>query len=184
MRDLKLFFLLLLSLFVVTSCSVTGDESEEEITTENLVCRTDQTSYTAQFEENLPPAIYGFTIIARLENNSGLTVYLNRCNTDSPQPIYGLPLIDADPSKKSGYSRVYACASHSSPIEVESGTVRIDTLYVQGPSSWQQNSNEPIGELEGMFRLRYAIQTCRSGDGCELPDSLSQSNEFEVQLEE
>lgn len=184
MRGLNLFILLLLSLFAIPSCSITGDESEEEITTENLAFRTNQTSYTAQFEENLPPAIYGFTLIARLENNSGRTIYLNRCNTHPPQPVYGLPLIDAGQSKRSGYSRVYACASHSSPIEVESGTVRTDTLHVQGPSLWQNNSNEPIGEMEGIFRLRYAAQTCRTGDGCELPDSLSQSNEFEVQLEE
>lgn len=176
--------LILLILFAATSCSFLDEDPEEEITTENLVFRTNQTSYTAQLEENLPRAIYGFTLIARLENSSGRPVYLNRCETDSPEPIYGLRLIDADPAKQSGYSRVYACASHSSPIVVESGTVRMDTLHVQGPSSWQHNSNEPIGELEGMFRLRYAVQTCRSGDGCELPDSLSQSNEFEVRLKE
>lgn len=183
MRALNIVFLLTFIFGVLVSCSFLNDTGEV-ITTENLVMRTDQSVYTAQLEENLPPAIYGFKIIATFENSTDQTIYLSRCDPDSPQPIHGVKLLDAEEFDRSGYSGFYACAGHNHPISVRSGSVRIDTLHISGPNSWNHFTKESSGILKGKFQLGYDVQTCRSGDGCDLPDSLSQSNEFEVRLAE
>lgn len=171
-------------LLLLISCSILSEGPKEELTTKNLVFQTDQSTYTTQLKENLPPAIYGFTIIATFENRTDQTIYLSRCDPNSRQPIYGLKLLNAEESDRSGYSWFYACAGHNHPIAVRPGSVRIDTLHISGPNSWDHFTKESSGVLEGKFQLGYDVLTCRSGDGCDLPDSLSQSNEFEVRLAE
>lgn len=43
-------------------------------------------------------------------------------------------------------------------------------------------TDQPLGVMEGKYRLVYKALTCPAGDGCIIPDSLSWSNEFEVSL--
>lgn len=76
-------------IFLLVSCSTVDNNQKEEITSENLVLRTDKTIYTATVREDLPPLFYGFSLITHFENNTDQTLYLNRCDGDWPHPIFG-----------------------------------------------------------------------------------------------
>ena len=174
-------------LLCLISCSILNEDSSNEITSDNLIFRTDKKLYKAELLENLPPEIYGFTLIARFENNTGKDLFLNRCDVDSPHPRYMFklnPTVEIDRSQTPAYNLFFACPGHHNPISVKSGTVRIDTLNVIAPQSWDHATREPLGLFEGTFQLLYDVWTCKTGAGCDLPDSLSLSNEFEVRLQE
>lgn len=182
MREFNLVFLIAVSLLLFVSCSILSEEPNQKITVDDIVFQTDQTSYISHqnLDESWPT--FRFTLIARFENRSYQTIYLARCRSDSPQPMYGLKLLNQEETKRSGYGKVYACSQHNQPIAVRPRSVRIDTIHVMGPTGWQHGTHEPLGVLEGEYKLGYELQTCRSGNGCRLPDSLSRSNEFEVIL--
>ncbi|WP_234572202.1 hypothetical protein [Rhodohalobacter sp. 614A] len=171
-----------LVLLLLVSCSTVDNDTKEVITTKNLVFQTDQSSYTAEVLENFPPAFYGFTLIARFENKTNQTLYLNRCDVDSSHPRYVFKLHLTENPQSPAHNIIFACAGHNNPITVKSGSVRIDTLDVRSPQMWDHATKEPIGIFEGTFQLVYDVWTCKTGDRCDLPDSLSTSNEFEVQL--
>jgi len=171
-------FLLLLPLLLAGCSLLTGTESSPD----ELPLRTDQAVYIAQQERGGSRPTYGFDLVARFENNTRQTVYLARCYPDSPHPIYGVELVGQEDEWGAAYNGVWACVGHENPIAVAVGATRIDTLRITGPSAWPGGSNQHFGVLEGRFRLSYQAQSCRSETGCDLPDSLARSNEFEVRL--
>lgn len=172
--------------FLLAACSILGDDADVKITTDDIVFETDQSAYTSYLDPDEEWITYRFTLVARFENRSNRTIYLSSCKPDSPNPIYGLKLLDENQSKRSAYGWIYACSGHNQPLSVPARSIRVDTLHVRGPMSWQHGTHQPTGIFEGSFRLLYQAQTCREtdGEGCHLPDSLSQSNEFEVRLSE
>ena len=156
--------------------------ADSEPSPSELPLRTDQTQYIAQQARGGTRPTYGFDLIARYENRTGRTVFLARCYPDSPHPIYGVELVGQKDDWGAAYDRAWACVGHENPIAVAAGETRADTLHMTGPNAWPHGSGQHFGVLEGRFRLRYGAQSCRSEIGCELPDSLQRSNEFEVRL--
>jgi len=171
---LVLFFCLLLA-----GCSLGADF---EPSTDDLPLRTDQTVYIAQEQQGGFRPIYGFDLVAQLENKTGRTVYLARCYPNSLHPTYGVELLGQEDDGGAAYNAAWACVGHENPIAVAPGATRIDTFHIAGPNAWPSGSSQHFGVLEGWFRLGYQAQFCRAQTGCDLPDSLARSNEFEVQL--
>lgn len=122
----------------------------------------DRTEYTATYVRGEGQgSTYGFTIIARYENTTADTLYLPRCRPRDRTPEYGVEAID-DTTKESAYDGVWLCVGHDSPIVVAPHTARVDTLRIEGPNSFDGKTNEPLGTLEGEFRLIYTVSTkCR-----------------------
>ena len=147
--------------------------------------QTDSLRYAAVYVGGQNPhRRYGFTVVSTYMNRTTQTLYLQRCDPDSPHPLYGVQSMGPAGSGAAAYSQVWACVGHTNQIAVTPGATRVDTLQITGPNS--RNGlppHEPYGELEGRFRLRYNVHTC-AGDGyCPAPDSLQISNVFEVRLQ-
>ncbi len=174
--------ILILLPFLLPSCAIVGGDQQAEIDAGEIVLQTDQTAYTAQQDPEEEWPTYSFTLVAQFENRSGRTLYLATCNPSSVHPIHSLKLMDKESSTHSEYSGINSCSGNHDPIIIDAGSVRTDTLQITGPGAWEPGTHEPIGTLEGSFRLVYEARTCAFGDGCVIPDSLSWSNEFEVQI--
>lgn len=161
---------------LLSGCSLVGETDPEP---SDLSLRVDQSAYVAVPQRTEPPLSYTFDLVAQFENSSARTVYLARCYPDSSNPIYGLELVGRVDEWGAAYNRAYACVGHENPIAVGPGKTRTDTLTIIGPNAF---TDEPLGVLEGRFRLFYQAQSCRAETGCDLPFVPGSSAEFEVRL--
>ena len=128
---------------------------------------------------------YHFFVISRFENRGSQSVYLGRCLPDSDEPLFTLVIADStatDPRSGSAYSTVWGCVGHDRQFEIRSGAVRIDTLEVQGPNSFDGRTGEPFGRLEGKLRLYFVVRRVPGEDVPQLPLSESVSNIFSVRV--
>ena len=172
-------YVVLLAVLAVAGCEIVGSGPEPDY--ENVALRVDDTAYVATYQRGEGAySEYGFTLIARFENQTGTSVYLETCGGAGWQPMYGVALIEPEDREGAGYNAVWACVGHNRPIEVRTGQVRIDTLRLDGPNSWQ--FGVPRGVMEGTFQLSYGVQTCREEAECALPRVYS--DVFTVHLEE
>ena len=106
-------------------------------------------------------------------------MYLGRCGTEDPTPIYGVDP-SGDDGMDSAYNRFWGCSGHDAQFRVGVGQSRIDTLLIKGPNGWDGVPREPRGQLEGRFRIGYDARFC-PGDCLEfVPERYEVSNEFEV----
>lgn len=128
MRVFRFIILGAYSLLIFCSCSILGEENSDDITAGDIHFETDQSFYISHQDYDEPWPTYRFTLIARLENRSNQTIYLDRCRANSPQPMYGFKLLNAQGSERAGYGKVYACVGHNQPITVQAGSVRVDTI--------------------------------------------------------
>lgn len=150
------------------------------------VLTTDSLGYTArvigQFHGHNR---YSFRVITRYENTTALPAIMLRCDAGNKSPMYSVTRTDGDPTS-AAYNPGWACTSGNPLIVVAPGEVRIDTLVLQGPSSFDDNNNyEPTRPAtQGRFRLSYGVGwNCPPEGACPTPDSLSLSNEFVVRVE-
>lgn len=126
--------------------------------------QVDRTEYTAAYVGGEGQArTYAFTIIARYENPTADTLYISRCLPRDRTPEYGVEAID-DATAESAYDPVWACVGHGFPIVVAPHAARVDTLRIEGPNVFDGKTIEPLGNLEGEFRLIYTVGSC--GLGC------------------
>ncbi|HEV2736369.1 MAG TPA: hypothetical protein VGV85_16105 [Longimicrobiaceae bacterium] len=173
-----------------TSClaallALAGCTSVLEPGAEDAALATDRTSYVARYQQGQGSyRQYGFTLVASFENRTGEPVYLERCYPHTPIPVYGVELAGgAGGAPESGFDPAWACVGHDSPIVVQPGDTRVDTLRIRGPNSWDGRTGAPSGSLEGTFRLVYPAGSCRDVIRCPLPREARSSNEFEVRVE-
>lgn len=142
--------------------------------------RTDRVAYEAEYVGGSGSyASYGFTVIAQLRNDTRGTIYLGRCSQESKTPIWGVVSVDED--VRSGWGYVWACLG-ADPIGISPGETRTDTLRILGPNAWDGQTKEPLGVLDGAFRLSYSVAYCLSSCRDRAPDWMSVSNEFSVRL--
>ena len=138
--------------------------------------RTDRLVYASRYEGGDGTyAQYGFDLVARFTNPTADTVFLAREYPDSPHPIYAVG--------GTAYDRVVAGGDHDRSIVVAPGATRIDTLHVLEPNAWDGRTGEFFDRLDGIARLSYDAQSCRSIGTCPLPDSLATSHPFLIRLE-
>jgi hypothetical protein len=138
---------------------------------------TDATGYVAVRIPGQPR--YRFTVITRYENRGVVTLYLGRCFPNSPQPLFGAAL--ATPGTgESAYATIWACVGHDKQFAIEPGEVRLDTLQVEGPNSFDGRTHEPFGVTEGDFRLYFDVRLNAGDGGPDAPDALKLSNAFRV----
>lgn len=168
---------LLVALFVA-GCSLLSDT---ETGSTDIHLTTDRSAYVAGQETEGPRSRYGFDLVARFQNRTSRTVYLDRCHPDTSHPVYAIELVEPQDEHGAAYNRSWACVEMQ-PIEVAAGQTRTDTLHIDGPNAWPNGSARHLGELEGRFRLRYDVRTCRSEIGCRVPDSLAWSDPFDVEV--
>lgn len=169
----------ILAVFVFVGCSVAG---ESDPGFQRLVLETSDSLYVAEEEMQAERPLYGFDLVTRLHNRSGHEVCLNRCYPTDRSPIYYLILIEPFDEFGAAYNAGWACVGHQDPISIAPGHTRTDTIHVQGPHFWRDESEQPHGVLEGTFRLSFEDRACTLGAEEELPDSLFVSNSFEVRL--
>ncbi len=125
---------------------------------------------------------YGFTLIARYENRTADSLYLDRCGPRDRTPMYGVEAIN-DTTEGAAYDHVWACTGHDFPIVVAPHAVRVDTLRIEGPNSYDGKTNAPLGKFEGQFRLIYTVGPCWLGrPKCRIVPGPQRSQTFRVRL--
>lgn len=141
---------------------------------------TDATGYVAQLIIGSErPTQYQFTVISRFENPSAAPVYLARCSPDSPHPMYSIGTADGS-AVQSAYDPAWACVGHDKQFEILPGAARVDTFVVQGPTEFDENTQQAIGVTTGVFRFFLSVASAR-GDGAPAAAGVSgTSNPFIV----
>lgn len=144
--------------------------------------QTDRLEYDAVWVNGVGTyAQYAFVIIARFRNVTGRTLYLSgECAPGGLRPAWFVRMADPADPRESAYG--YGCAGLGNHpyLTIGPGETRVDTFQVVGPTGWER-TGEPLGELEGLFRLAYDARWCP--DCFDLaPDSVSISNTFEIGL--
>lgn len=122
--------------------------------------QTDHLEYTARSQRDRSFPKYTFTLVARLENRSPAPIYLARCASNSPHPIYWLGRIAQEDTLDTSYNRAWACVGHDQPIVVEPRQVRMDTLHLSGPNMADGHTQVPHGSPTGLHRLYYEAGSC------------------------
>lgn len=148
-----------------------------------VTLQTDSVAYTTRYAsgEGLLKQ-YGFIIVARLDNPTDSTVYLERCWPTDVYPSSGLRLIEPTDGKWGAYGiSGNACIGHDAPLIVRPGESRVDSLRVQGPGAVDFSTGEISGRLSGRFRLIYYVRPC-IGDSCHPRSTELQSNILMVRL--
>jgi hypothetical protein len=148
------------------------------------ILTTDAKSYVAigngaSFEQS-----FHFLVVSRFENHSEDTMFLERCYPNSAQPLFSVVDVDSAakvaPDDRPAYSQMWACVGHDKQIEVAPGTVRIDTLRVDGPNTFNGHTGVGYGKLEGIFRLCFVARRGRGERAPYVPYSERVSNPFTV----
>lgn len=138
---------------------------------------TDRSAYEAEYLAGGDGrTIYGFTVVAELRNTTRGTVHLERCSPSATTPIWGIASVDE--GVRPGWGYAWACVG-TTTIAMSPGESRTDTLRVIGPTSYDGVTKEPLGVLEGSFRLVYAMRPCAGS--CSSDWTLG-SNAFRVTL--
>lgn len=174
---MKIHILLFILALLLSSCSINRADLED--TDENTSISIDQDSYTAKLKNGTES--YEFKLIADFKNKTSETIYLKRCNPESPNPVFNLQ--HTNKNVNSAFTPTWTCVDHAEHIEVKPGLQRVDTLKITGPNMWSEN-DEVIGQLEGKHKLLYEARSCNTTDHCPLPDSVAFSNVFEIKLED
>jgi hypothetical protein len=128
--------------------------------------QTDTSEYTARAH----PLGIAFQIVARYENRTAGPVYLGRCTSGNPTPIYYIHAVNGDEVVGQ-----WSCVG-TEPIRVKVGEVRINTLRIDRPDALWRLVPEP------QFTLRYEAGSCPVIISCPLPDSARVSKPFSVRL--
>ena len=100
---------------------------------------------------------YSFTIVARFTNSGRYTVFLSRCFSDTPYPIFGIDVVGSDTA--SAYSPGWACVG-GNYFRVAPGESRSDTLPIRAPWGIDGRTGIPFGVFEGRFVLAYEMYGC------------------------
>jgi hypothetical protein len=132
---------------------------------------TDQASYTATLIGSGAAAHIQFTVIAKYANQGDAPIYLGRCGGGA-QPSIGVQPIGDDGIPVGSTDQVAFACSSGSPLAVEVGAVRTDTLTLQAPSPLPAN-----------VRLFYLASGCGNSMGtCApwLPEADRVSNILQV----
>jgi len=142
----------------------------------------DKADYTATCIEKVGNTCsYGFTLVARYENQTAETLYVSRCHPRDPTPQYGVETIED--TADAAYDPVWACAGHDSPIVIGPHTARRDTLRIEGANAFDGKTNAPMGRFEGEFRLLYNVSSCWPGrTKCQLLPAWQRSGTFRVHV--
>ncbi len=139
---------------------------------------TNATGYLAQRTDSVYGR-YRYTVITRYENRGTTPLYLGRCFPETPQPLFSVDLSDRSQGE-SAYTQIWACVGHNKQFQIVPGAVRIDTLVVEGPNTYQGGTTIGYGKVRGTYRVRFLVRTS-AGDGA--PDAnqaLGLSNPFIV----
>jgi hypothetical protein len=145
---------------------------------------TDVTGYVAQriIEGDGTGMRYRFTVISRFENRGAVPVYLGRCFSTSPQPLFAVR-VAGSLTQESGYEQVWACDGNDRQFEILAGDVRIDTLVVVGPNVFNSGSSKGRGITEGQFQLYFDVRLSKGDGAPEAPTAVHFSNAFLVHTE-
>ena len=175
-----------LGCLTVLACGTSGQLPANHPATRDHTLTTDATAYVARPMEGLGRRQrYHFVLISRFENRGSKSLYLGRCLPDSDEPLFTVVNGDStatDRRSGSAYSTVWGCVGHDRQFEIRPGAVRIDTLEVQGPNSFDGRTGEAFGRLEGKLRLYFVVRRAPGEDVPQLPPSESVSNIFSVRV--
>ena len=164
-----------LAFAALTSCTDTGTGPRPD----QFILATDQPSYVATSSGSTGERRqYRFTLVARFTNDAESTVYLSRCQPDSPHPIFGVSALEG--TDGAAYDGPWGCPGHDRHIAVRPGETRVDTLELTGPIGF--SGDRPLGTLTGPMRLVYDVQGCPSDDACPIAGAGA-SNVFTVAVQ-
>jgi hypothetical protein len=132
---------------------------------------TDQGSYGATPVGVGAGSYFSVTVVTHYANEGASAIYLGRCGA-AVQPSVGVQAIDADGVPVGSTSNIASACAGASPLVVQSGDVRTDTLTLAIPST-----------LPARVRLYYLASSCGQVAGiCPalLPESDRTSNIVQV----
>ncbi|HEY7896777.1 MAG TPA: hypothetical protein VIC03_00035 [Gemmatimonadaceae bacterium] len=125
----------------------------------------DASSYIAVAQAPVgTPSMFRFTVVARFRNDGSTDAHLAKCSPGSGHPVFDVAL--KSPGTLSGYDPVWTCVG-TDPIVVAPGETRTDTLVIVGPTIIDGRTNQPVGQLEGIFQLRYVGDVCNAPNACQ-----------------
>jgi hypothetical protein len=168
-----------LSLLLLAACASTDYGSQvltaspdgPQFTGPAPTLRTDRAVYTAVGDtSHLVGRTWHFTVIATLTNPSDLTLYIGTC------PRYGFGTYGTG----SAYEGPWACSGGMPGIAVAPHSVRVDTLHIAGPNSFDGRTGEGFGATSGMLALTYGLATCPDVEGCHAGTLAAVSAPFTV----
>ncbi len=141
--------------------------------------RTDRASYAAVVESSWGNwTTYGFDVVTSFTNVTGDTLLLARCMPTDTHPMYAV--FQLEPAGgTSGYDPTWACVGGVSPIVVAPGEVRVDSLHLAGPVSFDETTNRAIGSSAGTYAIGFQL-SCAPAGSCTIADSQSTSTPFTV----
>lgn len=161
-----------LSLVALGCSTVTVDDGSNG----SVTVTTDKPSYESKLLGGSGVnAMYGFTLVARIENHSSKSVLLNTCGD---HVFYNVELADGAFNSLSAYDPVWACRSIASTLELKPGDIHEETLLLQGPSLGGGHEL-PTNKLSGPMVIGYGV-TPACIVGC--AGIIVRSNVFEVKL--
>lgn len=163
--------------------------SREFVACKDCFLTTDKAAYVApqmHGDGALVHTRYHFRLVSRFENRSKQPIYLHRCFRNSEQPLFSVVNVDSasvgDWKNEPAYAQPWACVGHDRQFEILPGEVRIDTLEVEGPNSFNGRTGEPHGRVEGTFRLYFEAHTGRDERSQWIPYRNRVSNPFTVRV--
>jgi hypothetical protein len=122
------------------------------------VLETNATSYVAS---PLPTGAFDFDVpvVVTLRNTSEELIRVSRCLATANHPPY---FLEATSGGQVAWSPTYSCDLQRPKLQdLLPGDVRTDTLRLVAP--WQRSFNgQPIGAVQGEFRLVIETQICRA----------------------
>jgi hypothetical protein len=121
---------------------------------------TDRAAYVAVGDSTTAYRQWRFTLIAALHNASDQTLYIGNCGSRAPS--YELGSYTAS----SAYAPNYACSGGQFGFALLPHTIRIDTLQIIGPNTWDGRTGVGFGSLSGTLALSYALATCTDVELC------------------
>jgi hypothetical protein len=150
---------------------------------------TDSTEYLAHPVERVwNRQRYGAMVAMTFANDESRPRYLARCRSDDRTPIYGVERMTVDDAgsldreSAAAYDPRWACVGDVAPIEVGPNATRVDTIRLTGPQLFHGATNEPVGLLEGRFRVTYRVRGFERTRDCARSDVVVRSNGFVVRL--
>ena len=134
------------------ACAANPTEPETK-----LILETTQASYVAVDDPD-PRYDFSIPVIVKFRNETGSVVRLNFCTATSTEPTY---VVEAMTSGGAAWNPNTTCALQVPHVDLARGGERTDTLLLRAP--WQRAFNgQPIGVLEGEFRIAFEVQMCGS----------------------
>ncbi len=97
-------------------------------------------------------------LILTYRNPADTVVKLDHCVPAERYPVYTVELVAPASSDGAAYNPGWACVGGVSPLIVDAGATRTDTITLHGPTVYDNTAQRYVGVLTGTFRIGFGGQ--------------------------